>query len=50
MGAVVSQSEGFASLGTLVGPIAFHAIATGLGTGLVGKGIAARRERVAPAV
>ncbi|MBN1657174.1 MAG: hypothetical protein JXA93_02170 [Anaerolineae bacterium] len=47
MGAVVSQD--FTSLSDLWGALAFHAIATGLGTGLVGKGMAARREPVAPA-
>lgn len=48
MGAVVSHD--FTSLSQLWGPLAFHAITTGLGTGLVGKGLAARGEHIAPAV
>jgi hypothetical protein len=47
MGAVVSQD--FTSLSGLWGALAFHAITTGLGIGLVGKGMTARRDHVAPA-
>lgn len=48
MGGVASHT--FTGLSDLWGPLAFHAITTGLGTGLVGKAIAARRAPVAPAI
>lgn len=39
MGGVFSQTEGFTSVGDLWGPMAFHAVCTGLGAGLLGKAI-----------
>jgi hypothetical protein len=37
VGAVFSHQEGFTTLKEMVGALAFHAIATGLGAGLLGK-------------
>jgi hypothetical protein len=37
LGGVYSQTEGFASVHDLWGPMAFHAMVTGMGTCLVGK-------------
>jgi hypothetical protein len=39
MGGVFSQTEGFTRLGDLWGPMAFHALCTGLGVGLLGKAL-----------
>jgi len=39
MGGVFSQIEGFTNLGELWGPMAFHAVCTGLGAGLLGKAL-----------
>lgn len=40
MGGVFSQADGFASLNDLWVGLAFHAVATALGTGMLGKSIA----------
>lgn len=37
LGGVFSRAEGFTTLGGLWGPLAFHAVCTGLGAGLLGK-------------
>jgi hypothetical protein len=42
VGGVFSQAEGFASLNELWVGLAFHAVVTALGTGLLGKSIGAR--------
>jgi hypothetical protein len=43
VGAVVSQTEGFTRLNDLWPALAFHAVVTALGTGLLSKGIGARQ-------
>jgi hypothetical protein len=47
MGGVFSQAEGFASLNDLWVGLAFHALATALGTGMLGKSMAPSRVKTA---
>ena len=49
MGGVFSQAEGFTSLNDLWIGLAFHAVTTALGTGLLGKSIGPRRTALAGA-
>lgn len=37
LGGVFSRADGFTTLSGLWGPMAFHAVCTGLGAGLIGK-------------
>jgi len=37
LGGVFSRAEGFTTFSGLWGPMAFHAVCTGLGAGLLGK-------------
>jgi len=39
LGSVFSQAEGFTSFSGLWGPMAFHAVCTGLGVGLLGRAV-----------
>jgi ABC-type uncharacterized transport system permease subunit len=50
VGAVFSQTEGFADIVVLAGAFAFHAVCMGLGTYLLGKAAADRRARRAAQV
>ena len=44
LGGVYSQTEGFASVNDLWGPMAFRAMVTGMGTCLVGKPALVKKE------
>ena len=43
MGGIFSQAEGFTALSQLWPGLAFHAVATALGTGLLSKSIGSRQ-------
>jgi hypothetical protein len=47
MGGVFSQAEGFTTLNDLWVGLAFHAMVTALGTGMLGKSMAPGRVRTA---
>jgi hypothetical protein len=49
VGGVFSQAEGFTSLSDLWPGLVFHAVATALGIGLLGKGIGPRQAALAGA-
>jgi hypothetical protein len=49
LGAVVSQTEGFTTLGELVPGLAFHALVTALGTSMLAKAVGPRRTIIASA-
>jgi hypothetical protein len=42
LGAVVSQTEGFTTLGELVPGLVFHALVTALGTSMLAKAVGRR--------
>jgi hypothetical protein len=50
VGGVFSQAEGFTSLSDLWIGLAFHVVATALGTGLLGKSIGPRQTALAGAL
>jgi hypothetical protein len=50
VGGVFSQAEGFTNLNDLWVGLAFHAVATALGTGMLGKSIGPRRTALAEAL
>lgn len=45
MGGVFSQKEGFTSINQLWGAFAFHLVATGVGTGLIGRAVATNKSQ-----
>jgi hypothetical protein len=50
VGGVFSQAEGFNSLNDLWAGLAFHAVVTALGTGLLSKAVGAKRTGAAAPV
>jgi hypothetical protein len=43
VGGVISQAEGFSSLSTMWGALAFHAVTMALGTFCIGKAVVAKK-------
>jgi hypothetical protein len=50
MGEVISQAEGFTTIGELVPGLAFHALITALGTSMLAKAVGPRPAPIASTV